>query len=114
MQRLNVEFVREDSRGSLIQINTDNWKQLNYLILNKGQEFGGHYHKHKKELFYVVKGKVNISAIDKQGGKNIIIERTDGCILIEPYDIHTLFAVEDSEIVELLSEPFDEKDIWIE
>lgn len=114
MQKLNVEFVRTDSRGSLIQINTGEWKQSNYLIIDKGNEFGGHYHKHKRELFYVTKGKINIQVIDKQGGKNIVLERTDGCVVIEPYDLHSLYAIEDSEIVELLDEPYDLKDIWIE
>ncbi len=114
MQKLNEEFVREDDRGSLIQVNTDNWKQLNYLIIKQGEIFGGHYHKHKKELFYVIKGKVGISAIDKQGGKNIVLEKTGGCVVIEPYDLHTIAALEDSEIVEVLSEPFDKGDIWVE
>ena len=111
MQRLNVEFVRNDERGMLIQVNTGEWKQVNYLLINKNQEFGGHYHKHKRELFYVIKGELNVQIIDKKGGQNVNLKSGE-CVLIEPYDIHTLFAVEDSEIVELLSEPFDKGDIY--
>lgn len=108
MRRADVEYTRNDERGSLIQVNTDNWKQLNYLILKEGKSFGKHYHVHKKELFYVTKGKVAFDV----GGDVIIMERTDGSVLIEPFDMHTITALEDSEIVEILSEPYDGKDVW--
>lgn len=113
MQRLNIESTREDERGSLIQVNTGEWKQFNYLIINEGNEFGGHYHKHKKELFYIIKGKINIQIIDKRGGQSINLKAGE-CILIEPYDYHTIYAIENSEIVELLDKPYDKEDIWVE
>ena len=111
MQKLNVEFIRTDTRGSLTQINTGEWKQLNYLIIKKGNSFGGHYHKHKKELFYLLEGKVKVIVSD-----NTIKEENLNpyeLILIDPYDYHNIYAIEDSNIIELLSEPFDKDDVLV-
>ena len=52
MKKLNVEYARNDSRGSLIQVSSGKWEQLNHLIIKAGNSFGGHYHKLKTELFY--------------------------------------------------------------
>lgn len=104
MQRLKIEFTREDKRGSLIQINTGIWKQVNYLIIKKGNSFGGHYHKHKQELFYLLRGKVKVNSTEEINPNE--------CFLIKPLEKHTIYAIEDSELIELLSEPFDKGDIW--
>ena len=106
MQRLNVEYIREDDRGSLIQISSSIWKQINYIILNKNEVLGGHYHKHKKELFYLAKGKVKVNDVE--------IINPNECFMINPLEKHTIYALENSELVELLSEPFDKKDIFID
>lgn len=106
MQKLNVEFTRSDERGLLIQINTGEWKQINYLIINKGNEFGGHYHKYKQELFYLLRGKVKVNENDEVNPNE--------CFLISPLEKHTIYAMENSELIELLSEPYDPKDIWTE
>lgn len=113
MQKLNVEYTRNDNRGSLIQVNTGEWKQLNHLIINKGEGFGGHYHKHKKELFYVIKGTAVFSIWNIQNDEAEYIFLKQGeCLLIEPNDYHVLYAVEDSEIIELLNEPYNQEDVW--
>lgn len=111
MKVLEVEYRREDDRGSLIQVNTADWKQFNYLKINKGQVFGGHYHKHKTELFYLIRGKLAVEIIDKKGGKDFILEAGEG-VIIEPYDSHTLCALEDTEIAELLSKPYSKEDVY--
>ena len=45
MQRLKVEYQRKEDRGTLTQVNSGDWKQLNILEIKKGNTFGGHYHK---------------------------------------------------------------------
>lgn len=111
MRPLKIEYSREDDRGSLIQVNTGEWKQFNYLKIAKGKVFGRHYHKHKVELFYLVKGKIVVEVIDKKGGKTFVVGQGEGFI-IEPHDFHSLRALEDTEIVELLSEPYSKEDVY--
>ena len=106
MQRLNIEYIRSDNRGILVQINTDLWKQVNYLCIAKDNYFGAHYHKHKKELFYLARGKVKVNGIE--------IINPNECFIINPLEKHTIYAMENSELVELLSEPYNQNDVWIE
>jgi|SRR3990167_5106661 len=109
MRRLDVEYIRNDKRGSLIQVNTGEWKQLNHLIIKKGNEFGGHYHKHKEEFFYVLDGKILISI----KGKNCLIrevKKRGECFIIEPFEVHTIKAIKNSVLIELLSEPYSQAD----
>ena len=103
MKRLNPEYIRSDDRGTLTQINTNTWEQVNLLEITAGKVFGGHYHKHKTELFYVISGTIKINGEIFEKG---------GIFLIEPMDMHTIEAIEDSVIVELLSLPYDKNDIW--
>ena len=112
MKRLQVEFKREDTRGFLIQVNTNSWKQMNHLFIIAGESFGGHYHKKKEELFYVTKGDVTIDIINDLGGKSIDLKKGD-CVLVEPYDVHTVHAITDCEIIELLSESYSEEDTYV-
>ena len=106
MKRLKVESTREDERGLLIQVNTGEWKQVNRLIIKKGNSFGGHYHKHTQELFYLLQGKVKVNLTEEINPNE--------CFLINPPEKHTIYAIEDSELIVLLSEPFNKGDIWKE
>ena len=110
MKIRKVEFERKDERGKLTQISTGDWKQLNYLQIKKDCSFGGHYHIHKEELFYLVSGDVEFKIKNDGGVHSIKLEKGD-CLLVEPYDHHTIVAFKDSTLIELLSCPFDAKDV---
>ena len=111
MKQLNIEYIRTDERGTLIQVSTGDWKQLNHLILKKGKMFGGHYHKHKKELFYMLGGKVMMK-VEREGTLFHFELITGDSFLIEPLDKHTIYATEDSELMELLSQSYSSEDIY--
>ena len=113
MQRLNVEYIRSDERGSLIQISSGKWEQINYLILNKNKVLGGHYHKHKTELFCVIKGIVNVAIYKTNKPSEIFDMKPYDCVLVEPYESHYFTGIEDSLIIELLSKPYSKDDIWL-
>ena len=112
MKQLNIEYSRTDERGTLVQVSTGDWKQLNHLIIKKGKMFGGHYHKLKKELFYCLGGKV-IMKVERDGTIFNFELITGDSFLIEPLDKHTIFAYEDSELMELLSHSYSEDDIYV-
>lgn len=110
MKQKKIEYCRKDERGELIQVNTGRWRQLNILKLKKGFSFGGHYHKLKEELFYIIKGEIKIS-IKNDGGTHSLLLKSGDCFLVEPYDNHTLHALKDSIVVEALSKPYNSNDI---
>jgi len=112
MKLLNAEFSRENERGSLVQLFTGNFKQLNLLKISKGEMFGGHYHKKKTEFFYLIEGEilVNINGID--GMKDDYIIKEGECFLVEPYDKHSITAIEDCVLIETLSKPYSKEDTY--
>lgn len=113
MKKLILEFRRADERGSLTQVNTGKWRQLNCLLIKKGETFGGHYHKHRIELFYCLRGSIRFKVENMLNkDKKIFYFKTGDCLLIEPFDKHTLYAREDTEIVELLNKPYDKEDSY--
>lgn len=113
MQILKPEYKRVDTRGCLTQISTDTWKQINYIEIKKQKSFGGHYHRYKKELFYVIAGRIRLTiSIPGKSYENWFV--AGDCFLIEPYDKHTLYALHDSRLIEMLSEPYSKEDTLIE
>ena len=111
MQKLNIEYARTDERGSLIQINTGEWKQANYLSINKGYSFGGHYHRHKQELFYLISGKIKVIIEGTGLTHNLDIVENE-LFLVEPFEKHTIVAKENSVLLEMLSQPFSKEDTY--
>lgn len=115
MRELLAEYIRIDDRGRLIQVSTYDWKQCNVLEIKKGKFFGGHYHKNRTELFYVISGVVKFRINNRKNNSNdTVIISICGCLRIDPYDLHEIEAIEDAVLVELLSEPYNEKDVYNE
>ena len=45
----------DDARGRFFGIvNTAHWEEINYIETAAGQIRGGHYHKEKRELFFII------------------------------------------------------------
>lgn len=110
MKLLQPTYYRSDERGSLTDIRGE-WKQANILHIYKGEKFGGHYHKEKTEIFYVMSGLVTFTIVNQEKlYRHLLV--AGKIIMVEPYDQHTLLALEDSVVVEFLSSSYDEKDTF--
>lgn len=57
---LSPEFLHTDDRGSLTQLVSGGYSQINILVSNSGVTRGGHYHKICREAFYVIEGMVKV------------------------------------------------------
>lgn len=79
------------------------------LCFNKNKKFSMHYHIQKKETWYIIKGKFILSWIETNNGivHNEYLEVGD-VITNERGEPHQLFALEDSEIVEVSTKHYDE------
>ena len=112
MRILKREFEREDTRGKLIQLITGDFKQLNVIEIKKGKTFGGHYHLKKEEFFYVIFGDIRVQ-INNGYNQSMHYFTAGDCFLVEPFDRHIIEALEeDVMIVEALSEPYSEDDVY--
>lgn len=107
-----AEFTRQDQRGSLVQLATGNWKQVNVLFIKRDETFGGHYHKVKEELFVVMRGDVGVQVTKDKRGRVYHYHAGDSFV-IEAGDVHTILAYEDSQLIELLTEVYSKDDTYV-
>ena len=71
-----IEFIKPDfsfadERGALTQLCREGWKQINVTSSKAGVFRGGHYHKNKKEAFYIIKGEIEIQ-LTKDGREETV------------------------------------------
>ena len=59
---LSPEFLHTDERGSLTQLASGGYSQINILVSESGVTRGGHYHKICREAFYIIDGTVKVTA----------------------------------------------------
>lgn len=78
------------------------------LELKKGYTTSLHYHKLKKETLYVLKGKLKIYFKGGSLEENIVVREGD-FITINPQTPHRLESLEDAVIVEVSTQPINER-----
>lgn len=106
-------FNHKDERGSIHGIiNKNLWEEVNFITSEKGARRGGHYHKHTKELFFILEGKIEvitqiINLDNKLGEKAINIIKKDDIFLIEPHVVHYFNILEDSKWINVLTKKHD-------
>jgi oxalate decarboxylase/phosphoglucose isomerase-like protein (cupin superfamily) len=111
MDFLQPEYYRDEDRGTLIQVVSGPFKQLNILKINQDFTFGGHYHKFKKEIFYVVEGLVKAIIVNEPKGTSYTgYLKPNDMILVEPFDKHSFTAIIPTTIAEVMTEPYSEED----
>jgi len=91
----------------LIQVATGPFCLLKILKINRDQIFGGHYHKNCIELFYVHSGRINYFS----DTESKVFTRGESFI-VEPYEKHSMMALEDSELIEVADRPYDPEDTY--
>ncbi len=74
------------------------------IEIKKGYSTSVHYHKEKKETIYVDKGKLKV----RSGDEEFIVNEGEA-ITIEPYTVHQLIAVEDVRLIEVSTQPLNER-----
>lgn len=112
---LTPDFVFENESGCLKQLVHDGWKQVNVIASIPGSVRGGHYHKHNREGFYVVKGSFALRVWNGENSENYEMREGD-MFLIPPGVYHTFAYHEATTLVSLYSRGVElsetEKDIW--
>lgn len=100
IKKLNADFTQTDSRGTICQILSIPNSQVNYLFTKKGAERGNHYHKKNKEFFFVINGKVRISAysVKNPEEKEEYVFQSGDLFLVEPYSMHSFAFLEDTQM----------------
>ncbi len=74
------------------------------LEIKKGYSTSVHYHEKKKETIYVDKGKLKV----KSGDKEYVLEEGEA-VTIRPFTVHQLIALEDVRLIEVSTQPLNER-----
>ncbi len=74
------------------------------IEIKKGYSTSVHYHREKKETIYVEKGVLRV-----RSGPNEFLVREGEAITIEPFTIHQLIAEEDVRLIEVSTQPLNER-----
>lgn len=109
----------EDERGILVENEYDFVsKNMKHFLLSfslPGIIRGNHYHKHKREWFYVVKGKIKLYIMNlatKKKQEYIIDSQKPELIEIEPNIVHAIENIGEEEMIFLgiVNEGFNQND----
>lgn len=107
---LSPDFTFTDDRGTLTQIVHGGFSQVNAVFTKAGKIRGNfHYHKHTKELFFIISGKISFTA--KYNGVTEEYTFTDGDMFMVNENVrHTFSFIEDTYLVGLYTEPVEKED----
>ncbi len=95
---LKPDFEFDDERGSLIQLVHDGYKQVNMCFSKAGVERGGHFHAVNKETFYIISGKIRLSASCEDKHETYDFSRGD-MFAVKRNVMHSLEFFEDTVMI---------------
>lgn len=103
-------FVRNDDRGQFVEIVSEGpWETIIHGSMKKDKTMGNHYHRECRAFYYLINGKVRIQVrhlIDNNIG-TITLNAGQGIYFL-PFEVHSIYYLEDSNFVLLKSYRFDE------
>jgi quercetin dioxygenase-like cupin family protein len=125
MQKVNVERLPctkenpgakrwEEERGEFVQVAyQEAMYHLAAFEIRKGFSRGSHYHKKKKEIFYVFRGKIKASFLDMDTlqKEEKILEKGDK-IRVNPGCGHLFSGLEDAVVIEYSPQVYDKEDSY--
>jgi quercetin dioxygenase-like cupin family protein len=96
---IKPDFIHSDNRGSLVQLcSKGKWNQVNFIKSEQGSKRGNHYHEINRELFYVIKGRFNLTLeIDNDKFTYDII--AEDMFIIEPLVRHSFEYIEETMLI---------------
>lgn len=102
IRTLEPNFNFEDDRGTLTEIfNKGGFEQINAVYTKKGAVRGSfHYHKTTKEAFYIISGKLEVTAsLDRE--TETAVFGTGDFFAIDEFVKHSMNYLEDTYLVVL-------------
>lgn len=75
-----------------------------------GHTRGGHRHHITRQALVALGGKVTVFMDDGEHHREVVLDRPDLCLVIEPDDWHTMTFEPGSVLLVLASQPYDRAD----
>lgn len=103
---LHTDFEHADERGKLIQLVHEGYQQVNVLISGQGMLRGAHYHRLRREAFYVVSGSAVFTFTAGEQSETVLF-RPGEFFAVEPNVVHSLYFPEGCVMVQLYDLPVE-------
>ncbi len=88
LEILKPDFEFSDGRGKLTQLIHGEIAQINYVESNPSSIRGGHYHKLNKEIFFIIKGEVDVT-VKKDGESESYTFKSGDMFSIDKNVVHS-------------------------
>lgn len=100
-----MPVFHSDERGNFWQLAQDGWGEVNFVETLADKRRGNHFHKKNYELFFIVKGQVEVTmrSLREPASQTFLLNAGES-LLIEPYELHTFYTRMDTQWLVLLSE----------
>lgn len=84
------------------------------LVFKKGSQFSAHQHIKKREVFYILKGSINLMTINPENAEkhNVHLFETD-TVEIPRFLVHQITALEDTTVIEFSTTHRDEDSLRV-
>lgn len=92
------DFQHHDARGDLTQLVHEGYSQVNFVTTKAGSFRGGHYHKHNRELFYIIRGEVEVTLETEEESQRAAFS-DGGMFSIPPCVKHSFTYIKDTEMI---------------
>jgi dTDP-4-dehydrorhamnose 3,5-epimerase len=101
-----IEPVFSDERGAITDLLNENINHVGLITTTKGSARGNHYHKKSIQYSYILSGKFEVLLANVNDLKKVelITLNSDEIIIIQPGIVHTFKAIEDSVMIDMISE----------
>ncbi len=101
-----IEPVYSDERGVITDLLNKKINHVGLITTTKESIRGNHYHKKSIQYSYILSGKfeVVVAELSNLNNKERIILNSGEIIIIEPGIVHAFRAIEDSNMIDMVSE----------
>ena len=103
---LQTDFDFTDERGKITQLVHEGFEQVNVLTSKKGVLRGAHFHRLRREAFYVLSGSAEFTLTTSDSAETVLFHTGD-FFLIEQGIVHSLYLPEDCVMVQLYDRPVE-------
>ena len=111
IEYLTPDFTFTDDRGTLAQLVHGGCTQVNAVFTKKGAVRGNlHYHAHTKEIFYVLAGRVRVTAVSADGETETAELGAGAMFRVNEGIRHTFAYLEDTYLTVLYTRPVEAPD----
>ncbi len=100
-----IDPIYHDDRGVIIDILNESVNHIGLIKTKKGNVRAKHYHKKSVQYNYILSGKFEVILAKSDNLREFekVLVNSGEMIIINPYIVHVFTALEDSDMIDIIS-----------